>query len=160
MGEYFYTNMCSHLFEVAKRILLLTRIIWICDILCLLEFLHSLWSYFYAYWNFHIPFEYIYILCGIFYLLTNISSGTSVKTIFRQRAVFARPAFKSQMYTTHIAMIHYINSKAFAQNPYMENVSASFPKDIFVQKFACFWLIYHNNYIKKCNFCSEVRRYG
>jgi len=58
----------------------------------------------------------------------------SAKNQFRQSAVFARPA----LYTTHIAMIHYVNSKAFAQNPYMENVYASFPKDIFVQKFACF----------------------
>ena len=64
-----------------------------------------------------------------------------LKTIFRQRAVFARPAIKSQMYTTHIALIHYINSKAFAQNPYMENVSASFPKDIFCAEI-CVFLTY------------------
>lgn len=38
MGEYFYTNMCSHLFEVAKRILLLMKIIRLGD--------------YYAHWNF------------------------------------------------------------------------------------------------------------
>lgn len=74
----------------------------------------------------------------LFYSYTNNSSSVSAKNQFRQSAVFVRPALKSQIYTTHIAMIHYVNSKAFAQNPYMENVSASFPKDIFVQKLRVF----------------------
>lgn len=134
MGEYFYTNMCSHLFEVAKRILLLIKIIRLGD--------------YYSHWNFQIPFSHFFMCVGIFifhsnififfvelfYSYTNNSSSVSAKNQFRQSAVFARPA----LYTTHIAMIHYVNSKAFAQNPYMENVYASFPKDIFVQKFACF----------------------
>lgn len=138
MGEYFYTNMCSHLFEVAKRILLLIKIIRLGD--------------YYSHWNFQILFSHIFMCVGIFifhsnififfvelfYSYTNNSSSVSAKNQFCQSAVFARPALKLQMYTTHIALIHYINSKAFAQNPYMENVSASFSKDIFVQKFACF----------------------
>lgn len=130
---------------------------------------------FYAHWNFRIPFIHIFMCVGIFifhsnisiffvelfYSFTNNSPGVSFKIIFRQHAVFIRFTFKSQTHTAHIATIYYVKSKAFAQNPYMENVFTSFPNTIFVQKFACFSVIFHNNYVKKCNFLSEVlRRYG
>ena len=94
MGEHFNINMYSHLFEVAKRILLLMKNIRLGD--------------YYAHWNFWIPFSHIFMCVGIFifhsnififfvelfYSYTNNSSSVSAKNQFRQNAVFARPALK------------------------------------------------------------------
>lgn len=88
MGEYFYTNMCSHLFEVAKRILLLMKIIRIGD--------------YYAHRNFQIPFSHIFMFVGIFifqsnififfvelfYSYTNNSFGVSAKNQFPSKRRF------------------------------------------------------------------------
>ena len=58
MGEHFNINMYSHLFEVAKRILLLMKIIRLGD--------------YYAHWNFWIPFSHIFMCVGIFIFQSNI----------------------------------------------------------------------------------------
>lgn len=76
MGEYFYTNMCSHLFEVAKRILLLIKIIRLGDyyshwnfqipfshFLCVLEFSYSIQIYLYSLWNYFILTRIIHPAC-------------------------------------------------------------------------------------------------
>ena len=67
MGEYFYTNMCSHLFEVTKRMLFyLMNDIWSCNFFIfvgiftfrLVIFSYSVPIYLYSLWNYFFVYEY------------------------------------------------------------------------------------------------------